>query len=60
MGVIELIAERAKAIEPSATVALPDRARALRAAGVDVIDLSEGEPYFGTPKNQGSNEKGPR
>jgi len=50
MGVIEFVAERVKAIKPSATVALPDKARALRASGVDVIDLSEGEPYFDTPK----------
>ena len=51
MGVTaSFIAERVKGIKPSATVALPDKARALRAAGVDVIDLSEGEPYFDTPK----------
>jgi aspartate/methionine/tyrosine aminotransferase len=50
MGVIELIAERVKAIKPSATVALPDRARALRQKGIDVIDLSEGEPHFDTPQ----------
>lgn len=51
MGVTgRYIAERVKGIKPSATVALPDKARALRAAGVDVIDLSEGEPYFDTPK----------
>lgn len=50
VGVTRFIAERVKGIRPSATVALPDKARALRAAGVDVIDLSEGEPYFDTPK----------
>ncbi|MEM3703053.1 MAG: pyridoxal phosphate-dependent aminotransferase [Candidatus Bathyarchaeia archaeon] len=44
------IAERVKGIKPSATVALPDKARALKAAGIDVIDLSEGEPYFDTPR----------
>ncbi|MDH5745364.1 MAG: pyridoxal phosphate-dependent aminotransferase [Candidatus Bathyarchaeota archaeon] len=37
-------------MNPSETVALPDKARALRQAGVDVIDLSEGEPYFDTPE----------
>ncbi len=43
------IAERVSRIQPSATVALPDRARALRAQGLAVIDLAEGEPYFDTP-----------
>jgi len=51
MGAIGVfIAERVKELKPSATVALPDRARALREAGIDVIDLSEGEPYFDTPE----------
>jgi len=51
MGVTRsFIAERVEGIQPSATVALPDKARALRAAGVDVIDFSEGEPYFDTPE----------
>ena len=50
VSVRSLIAERVKRLKPSATVALPDKARSLRAAGVDVIDLSEGEPYFDTPE----------
>lgn len=45
-----VIADRVKRLKPSATVALPDKARALREAGLDVIDLSEGEPYFDTPE----------
>ncbi|MBI4869080.1 MAG: pyridoxal phosphate-dependent aminotransferase [Candidatus Wallbacteria bacterium] len=44
-----LISSRLRAVKPSATVALADRARALAAAGRDVISLSAGEPDFDTP-----------
>ncbi len=37
-------------LKPSATLALAARARALRAEGVPVVDLSAGEPKFGTPE----------
>jgi aspartate aminotransferase len=36
-------------LEPSATLALAARAKALRAEGRSVIDLSAGEPVFSTP-----------
>jgi len=36
-------------LEPSATLAMAARAQALSAAGIDVIDLSVGEPDFPTP-----------
>lgn len=36
-------------LRPSATLALAARARALRAEGRSVVDLSAGEPYFETP-----------
>ncbi|MAE69453.1 MAG: aspartate aminotransferase [Gemmatimonadetes bacterium] len=36
-------------IEPSATIAITNRARELKRAGVDVISLSAGEPDFDTP-----------
>lgn len=36
-------------LQPSATLAFAARARALRAEGRSVMDLSAGEPYFGTP-----------
>ncbi len=42
-------ARRVLAIEPSPTVAVSDRARQLRAAGQDVIDLGGGDPDFPTP-----------
>src|SRR4051812_40910348 len=38
-------------IKPSATVAVTDKARALKAAGRDVIGLGAGEPDFDTPEN---------
>ncbi|NBT13812.1 MAG: pyridoxal phosphate-dependent aminotransferase [Planctomycetia bacterium] len=43
------LARRMRALEPSATLAMAARAQALAAAGVDVIDLSVGEPDFPTP-----------
>ena len=42
-------ARRVRAIEPSPTVAVSDRARRLQAAGHDVIDLGGGDPDFPTP-----------
>src|SRR4051812_48149386 len=38
-------------IKPSATMAVTDKARALKAAGRDVIGLGAGEPDFDTPDN---------
>ncbi|MEO8812648.1 MAG: pyridoxal phosphate-dependent aminotransferase [Caulobacteraceae bacterium] len=38
-------------IKPAATVAASARARALRAAGRDIISLDAGEPDFDTPRN---------
>ncbi len=39
------------ALEPSATMAMAAKASAMKAAGVDVIDLSVGEPDFPTPSH---------
>lgn len=44
------LSNRIKAIEPSATLALSAKAKALKAQGVDVVDLSAGEPDFDTPE----------
>lgn len=44
------LADRVLGLTPSATVSLPDKARALRKQGVEVIDLSEGQPHFDTPE----------
>ncbi|MET0277683.1 MAG: pyridoxal phosphate-dependent aminotransferase [Pseudorhodoplanes sp.] len=45
------LADALKRIKPSATIAVTDKARALRAAGRDVIGLGAGEPDFDTPAN---------
>jgi aspartate aminotransferase len=37
-------------LKPSATIAVSARARALKAAGRDIIDLGAGEPDFDTPE----------
>lgn len=38
-------------VKPSATIAVTDKARALKAAGRNVIGLGSGEPDFDTPAN---------
>ena len=38
-------------MQPSATIAVTDKARVLRAEGRDVIGLGAGEPDFDTPEN---------
>jgi aspartate aminotransferase len=42
-------ASRLSVIKPSATIAISDRAAALKARGVDVISFGVGEPDFPTP-----------
>ena len=37
-------------LKPSATVALTDKAKALKAEGRDIVTMSAGEPDFATPK----------
>jgi len=43
--------DRVGRVEPSATLAISNKASALEAEGVDVVDLSVGEPDFDTPQN---------
>ena len=45
------LSETLSRVKPSATIAISDKARELRASGVDVIGLSAGEPDFDTPDN---------
>ncbi len=45
------LADSLKRIKPSATLAVTDKARALKQAGRDVIGLGAGEPDFDTPDN---------
>src|SRR5207302_9908226 len=47
----EVLAKSLKRIKPSATIAVTDKARALKAAGRNVIGLGAGEPDFDTPDN---------
>lgn len=44
------LAERARRLTPSATLAIAARARAMRASGIDVLSFSQGEPDFDTPE----------
>ena len=46
-----MLTDRIGRINPSATLAMTAKAEELRAAGVDVINLSVGEPDFPTPEN---------
>ncbi len=44
------VAHRLSAVKPSATVAVAQRARELKAQGIDVLSFSVGEPDFDTPE----------
>jgi len=46
---VSYISSRLSAVKPSASMAVSQAAKALRAKGVDVIDLGLGEPDFPTP-----------
>jgi aspartate aminotransferase len=45
------LSETMTRIKPSPTIAVTDKARALKQAGRDVIGLGAGEPDFDTPDN---------
>lgn len=45
------LSERAKAIKPSPTLAMDAKAKALKAAGEDIVNFGVGEPDFDTPEN---------
>lgn len=48
---MNIIADRLLAVKPSPTLAVTQKAKELKAQGVDVIDLGVGEPDFPTPKH---------
>ena len=48
---MSFLADSLSRIKPSATIAVTDKARALKQAGRDVIGLAAGEPDFDTPDN---------
>ncbi len=45
----EKLATRVRQLKPSATLAINAKAKALKAQGIDIINLSAGEPDFDTP-----------
>jgi aspartate aminotransferase len=45
------LAERVKQIKPSPTLAVNAKAKALKAAGADILNFSVGEPDFDTPEH---------
>jgi len=47
---MERLSARTRALSPSRTIAMNQRARELREAGADVLDLTVGEPDFPTPE----------
>ena len=46
---MEYLSDRIKSLSVSATLAMAQKSRELKALGIDVIDLSLGEPDFNTP-----------
>jgi len=44
------LSQRVSLIKPSATMAVTEKATALRARGVDLVDFGAGEPDFDTPE----------
>jgi len=46
---MELLSERLRRLKPSATVAMIQKTKDLQAQGIDIINLSVGEPDFNTP-----------
>src|SRR5665811_2582480 len=47
----DFLADRVKKATPSPTLAVSDKARLLKAEGIDVIDLGGGDPDFITPEH---------
>lgn len=48
---MSIVADRLLAVKPSPTLAVTQKAKELKAQGVDVIDLGVGEPDFPTPEH---------
>ena len=46
-----MLSQRAAKIKPSPTLAIDSRAKAMKAAGMDVVNFGVGEPDFDTPEN---------
>lgn len=48
---MNLLSQRLNALSPSETLAMSQKSNELKAAGIDVINLSVGEPDFDTPQH---------
>ena len=48
---MNLLSDRLNSLSPSATLAMSQKSNELKAQGVDVINLSVGEPDFNTPQH---------
>lgn len=48
---MSIVADRLLAVKPSPTLAVTQKAKELKAQGVDIIDLGVGEPDFPTPEH---------
>ncbi len=51
MGISDPLSARVKSLKPSPTLAVDAKAKALKAQGVDIVNLSAGEPDFDTPEH---------
>lgn len=45
------LSNRAKDVKPSSTLAISDKAKQMKASGIDVVSFGAGEPDFPTPAN---------
>ena len=45
------LSDRLNRLAPSATLAMSQKSNEMKAQGVDVINMSVGEPDFNTPEN---------
>jgi aspartate aminotransferase len=46
-----MLSDRAKRIKPSPTLSMDSKAKAMKAAGIDIVNFGVGEPDFDTPEN---------
>src|SRR3989337_3110962 len=46
-----MLSDRARRIKPSPTLSMDAKAKAMKAAGVDIVNFGVGEPDFATPEN---------
>ena len=46
-----ILSNRVQKIKPSATMAVSDKAKQLKAQGVQIVSMGSGEPDFDTPVN---------